>query len=184
MSHWIMSSNDSFRRLIHSRMKQVPVLMNRPLNHWLRWFKIMNKSWNNCCVLLKHVWLLCCDLCLELFSLTKWSKNSQRWQYILSINSNSNIELKRSYINHSFKCQICNRGFQGTSLLVVSCCLTRLYVIYIKTKIHFYDSSVCSCVHLFWFLHEIVSHRQAAWASTGATLLLLIIHYQSPFTRL
>ncbi len=30
-------------------------------------------------------------------------------------------------------------------------------------------------VHLFWFLREILSHRQTAWASTGATLLVLII---------
>ncbi len=39
-----MPSNDSFRQMIHSRMKQVPVLMNETLNHWLKWLKIQKRE--------------------------------------------------------------------------------------------------------------------------------------------
>ncbi len=168
-----MPSNDSFRQLINLKMKQVPVLMNGPLNHWLKLLKIQKReSFINktlLCVAQTDM-LFCCDLCLELSSLTKWSKNSQCWQYIFSINSNWNIELKCILTTRFNSCITSNlqSWFSGNfPLLVVSCCLTRLYVINIKTKLHLYVSSVCSCVCLFWFLHKILSYRQAAWASTG-----------------
>ncbi len=47
MSHWIIDSLDSFKRLIHSETKQVTVFMNESLNHWLTWFIQTPDSFRN-----------------------------------------------------------------------------------------------------------------------------------------
>jgi len=82
VSHWFIHSNDSFKRLIHSRMRQMSMMfMNMSLNLWLNRFvqnaesfsRLMKTGW----VFLWHAPWFCCDFCLELFSLLKQNKNSQ-----------------------------------------------------------------------------------------------------------
>ncbi len=38
MSHWIIHLTSSFKWLIHTETKQLTVVMNKSLNHWLTWF--------------------------------------------------------------------------------------------------------------------------------------------------
>ncbi len=47
MGHSIIDSLDSFKRLIHSEMSQVTVLMNEPQNHWLTRFIQTADSFRN-----------------------------------------------------------------------------------------------------------------------------------------
>jgi len=47
MSHWIIDSLNSIKRLIHSETKQVTVFMNESLNHWLTWFIQTPDSFRN-----------------------------------------------------------------------------------------------------------------------------------------
>ncbi len=96
-----MPSNDLFRRLIHSRIKQVPVLMNGPLNYWLKWFKIqkrvsiINKT---LCVAQTCLTVLLWSL-FELFSLTKMEQKQSKL--------NSNIELKCIFTTRFNSCIKC-----------------------------------------------------------------------------
>ncbi len=123
MSHWIIGSLNSIKRLIHSVMKLATVFMNESLNHWFTQFNQTPDSFSNEASDCLYEWVtesLAHLIHSKSWFFQKWRKWLSLWMSYWIIDSvRSETKLATVFMNQSLNHQKCGFiQYQHTTVLL------------------------------------------------------------------